>query len=444
MPADAALVQCFDRVLLFRGETMAPLEWDGGITSEFEPIAQTASGSGTQTIPNAPFGVAMANRLFVPRRIGERLDCIAVSDPLDYTRYVAQIQEFRINFGTSDDITALVPYGKSSLVVFKQSSVAYLTGVVDDLANIAAGEATRAVGCVARHAVSEVGNRLWFLGQGGVFELQPTGSDEEKFAVSEQPVSWPLRPFFARVNWREAAIACSAVDDERYYLALPIDGATRNNAVAIYNFITRRWEGYHTFAATVDLRVWVPADWLGRRRLWVIDRTGRALIYGEHLDGDWFGSTSTAIATSLTTRGYLRAPARRRFTGWQVQAATWRGSLTVTTATDGVNETATGFSALTASRTAFLAGETESYTLTNASDNHDAPYREDYAVIGSDNLQPRSGAKVELHAERTFRGPLRGRGHSLAVTVANSTGSVRLLGISAEAAENDRATRNYP
>jgi hypothetical protein len=442
-PADVTLVQCFDQVLLFRGEDQVPLRWNGDTGSSFEEIAQTVSGTGTQVIPNASFATAMANRLFVPRRIGDRLDCIAVSDALDYTRYVAQLQTFRINFGTSDDIVQLAPYGASSLVVFKGGSVAYLVNVTGDLSLVAAGEATREVGLVARNAVSQVGGKLWFLGQGGVWELVRTGSDEERFTVAERPVSWPMQPFFSRVNWSAAAIACSAIDDERYYLAVPIDSATRNNAVVVYNFVTGAWEGYHTFAPTVDLRWWIKARYLGQRRMWVIDRTGRAYVYNEYLGADYVATTANAIADSLTTRGYHRAAARRRFLRWQVQVATWRPTTRITLATDGINETVTAIAAYTTTRTTFLAGNTAAYALTNSADNHDAAWRDDYSFDTGDALVPRSGATPELHAGRTLRGAARQRGHYLTVTIANTAGSCRVTGVAIEAAEAQRATNYY-
>lgn len=441
--ADVTLVQCFDRVLMFRGENLTPLEWDGNTASEFVAIAQTGSGSGTEAIPNASFAVAMANRLFVPRRIGNRLDCIAVSDSLDYTRYVAQLATFRINFGTSDDMVQLKPYGSSTLIVFKAASVAYLTGVKGDLSSVAAGEASREVGLVARNAVTQVGSEVWFLGPRGVCRILPTGTDEDRFIVADQPVSWPMQPFFDRVNWGAASIACSAIDDERYYLAVPLDSATRNNAVVVYNFITKVWEGYHTFSPTVDLRYWIKTSFQGQRTMFVLDRTGRTVLYGKQLGSDDFADAQAAIADTMTSRGYHRSSSRRRFLRWQAQVATWRPTLTVSTATDGVNETRTALNGFTTSRTAFSAGETSTYDLTNSADNHDAAYREDYSILPSDNLIPRSGATPELHAGRTYRGTTQQHGHYLTVTIANSTGSCRVTGAAVEAADSQRGTRIY-
>lgn len=442
MPTDeVALVQAFDKVLLFRGESLPPLEWDGDLDNGFEAIAQTASGTGTAVIPPAPFAVAMANRLFVPYSIGARRDTIGISDPLDYTRYDPNSAQ-RINFGTSDDIIALAPYGQSVLLVLKGASVAYLENVYGDLADIRSSEITRTTGLIARHAVSQIGSSIWFLGDGGVWQINPVaGTSGVRLELAPQPVSWPLKPFFDQVNWSAASIACSAVDDERYYLAVPWQGSTRNNAVAVYNFVTQAWEGYHTFAATVDLRAFITARYLGRPRLWVIDRTGKTAIYAENLGSDYWGTTDYAIADSLTTRGYHRSPERRRFLRAQVQIATWAPNVTITAATDGVNETTTLISGLTTSRTRFVAGTSRTFTLTNSGDNHDTAYREDYSVQPGDSIQTQSGWTPELHAGSTRRVPLRSRGHYCTLTIATSAGSCRVTGAAVDAADADRDSR---
>jgi hypothetical protein len=74
-----------------------------------------------------------------------------------------------------------------------------------------------------------------------------------------------------RIHWTAAAGAAAAVWDDRYFLAVPVDGSTVNNAVLVFDLASKSWAPIHTFAAGVQLDRLFVRTWLGRDRLFASD-----------------------------------------------------------------------------------------------------------------------------------------------------------------------------
>lgn len=441
LQGDVALRQAFDRVILLRGREENPLEWNGSSGNGFGPVEQSDSGTGTDPIPPSVDAAHMANRLFLPYPTGDRLDGVLVSDALDYTRYVPLLAQFRVNFGTSDDIRRLLPYGQSILLVMKERSLAYLRNVYGDMSDVVAAEITREVGLMAPYAVVQLGAAVWFLGRGGVYRFVP--GDQDKLELEAATLSAAMQPFFATVNWRAANDAILAADEERIYVVVPYGPTTTdNNAMAIYNHVTERWEGYHLYPEGTDCVRLIETTYLGRRRLWWIDRSGRVGVLGIDLAEDWWGGSHLPIADELVTRGYHSGAERKRFSRVSVGLATWAANVTIEALPDGPSEVVTLAQDLEGSRTAYRVLR-PAYELDNSNDDHDLPYREDYAVQVGDEIEPQSGVTLELHAEQLWRQRVRARGNSLQVRIASAGGSCTVQRVAVEAEETDRATRSY-
>jgi hypothetical protein len=56
------------------------------------------------------------------------------------------------------------------------------------------------------------------------------------------PLSEPIAATIQRINKDYADKAVAAYFDNRYYLAVPLDASTTNNAILIYNFLNQGWE----------------------------------------------------------------------------------------------------------------------------------------------------------------------------------------------------------
>ena len=440
-----SMVQAFDQVLLFWGETNSVLQWDGTPGGAFEVVPQSGSGTGTLPIPGSVFAATFANRLFVPYTQGQRMDSILVSDILDYTRYVPQINQFRINFGTSDDIIGITPFGLTTLVIFKTASISYLRNVSGDLSSVVAAQLTKEVGLVATKAVAQIGSYLWFLGNNGVYRMTVTLGDD-KIVLDPIPVSYIMQPFFNGVNWRSISSATMAVDQERLYICLPWGGSTvtKNNAVAVYNHITAQWEGYDTFAPDINCNSLLPLAYLGKRETWWVDASGRIGIFNKGLGEDFWAATNYAISDQLTTRAYYSIGTdRRAFSRIGVQLATFNPSFSVSTLTDDTDDTISVVASEVPSRTAYSMFGVAAYVLTNAGNDHDNAYRGDYRVLPSDSFQPRSGAQVELPSRILFRGLARSHGQYLQIDVQNTLGYCSVVSASVDAADADRETHQF-
>jgi hypothetical protein len=61
------------------------------------------------------------------------------------------------------------------------------------------------------------------------------------------PLSAPIDPYIQTINFAAINKAWAAYHNNRYYLAIPVNGSTRNNAMIVYNFINSAWESYDTF-----------------------------------------------------------------------------------------------------------------------------------------------------------------------------------------------------
>lgn len=441
LTGDIFLVQAFDVVLLFRGETATVLQWNGSANGNFAEVTKTASGTGTLVIPGGVFATSFANRLFVPYTLGQRRDSILVSDILDYTRYVPQINQFRINFGTSDDIKAITPFGLTTLIIFKGTSISYLRNVYGDLSTVYAAELTREVGLVAQKAVAQIGSFLWFLGNNGVYRMTVTLGDD-KIVLDPIMKSYAMQPFFNQVNWKNASSALMAVDTERLYIVVPWgSGATTNNTIAVYNHITEQWEGYDTFQPSVDCQGILRLSYLGKHELWWIDSGGRILILNKGFGEDFWNSTHYGINDEIRTRAYYSSSSERRaFTRFGAVISSWSPTYTVTTYTDVESELQIQRTAIVPSRTRYSIFGKADYVLTNANDDHDDPFRGDYRVLPTDNFQVKSGALLEEESQNIIRGQVMSHGQYIQIGITNTNGSLALLGASIDAHEADRQT----
>ena len=250
---DVTFVQCFNVVIMFRGEDLEPLKLsriDDGFVSITQEETDTEIeenedreivDDGTDQIPNANSGLFFSNRLLIPHS----RDLVAASDFLNYTRYQPVLSNFRINSGSDDKLVALWKFDQTTLLCFKESSVYAVRNIVGNLSDCYLDELTRSMGLVGSKAVTTVGKDVWFLSdQRGIVSLQLHESG--KLQGQDIPASDAIQPLIDRINWDYAHKAVAAYWGNRAYWALPIDGAKENNIVAVYDFRNGAWSGYDT------------------------------------------------------------------------------------------------------------------------------------------------------------------------------------------------------
>jgi len=388
--APVEFVQAMGDMILFRGPDLPQLRMTS-VEEGFTAVQQqtnVVSGPGTEnpwdgtySIPWAATALFLQNRLLIPY---ER-DLVAISDYLNYTRYQPQVAVFRINQGSPDALVALAKFNDTTVVCLKSDSIYVVTGVSGDLSTAALDEITRAYGCKARRSIVAVGTDLWFLADGrGVASIQQTSTN--KLQAVDLPVSEAIQPTIGRINWRCAGNACAAYWDNRYYLSVPLDDSTKNNAVLVYDFLNRAWAGYDDATATYPLRVvaWLVHTYAGARRLFAVTDDGYLNLWEEGT-ADMLSAGSVIaevpIQMEVRSRGYaVGIRDRKRWKEARADLNTWAPRYSLTAIVDGCQQIALRTNR-TRSRTLYdKPFNRMPWNATNANDDHAVNDRGDYSL----------------------------------------------------------------
>ena len=460
---DVTFVQAFNVVLIFQGEDVTPLSMDSFATG-FAAITQTGSDTdidendsdGTETIPNAANALFSGNRVWIPH---DR-DKVAVSDYLNYTRYAPILSTLRINQGSEDKLVALHKFDENTVIAFKEASIYALRNTYGNLADTTLDELSRSYGCIAAKSVVTVGRDIWFLDRSGVRSLGVTESG--KMQGVDKPVSDAIQPLIDRINWPSATKAVAAYHNNRFFLAVPVDGATENNMILVYDFQTNTWAGHDEGAAIggtlttasdgtastyYGVKDFAKITYAGAKRLFYVSTKGTINLYDDYTYGGMYdqtvettvgsnlGKVSQAnISDKLVTRGFTGGVTfPKNWREVRCETATSNPQFTVTTAYDGVEETDTLATDKTFSRTTYDRpfGKAD-YVESNTGNDYLTKFRQDYSwdcdtgILGSNldtGIDP-DKKQTHLNNYRLF-----GNGRFMTVTISNSRGRMEVANV---------------
>jgi len=165
------------------------------------------------------------------------LDEVIISDILDSDTYDQIYGQYRFNAGTADFNVALHSFSDDKLLVFNRNSVHLVGGAgVNSTVQLITNE----VGCVARQSIVQVGNNILFLSDNGVYGAN--FQDLYNLRGNETPLSSSINPTIGRINRSVWDKSVAVYFDNRYYIAVPLDGSQVNNAILIFNFLNKQWE----------------------------------------------------------------------------------------------------------------------------------------------------------------------------------------------------------
>ena len=453
-----------------------PVAFVGGQEASDIGIAENDS-DGTEEIPNADTGIYFQNRLLIPHH----RDLVAVSDYLNYTRYQPVMSNFRINQGSEDKLVALVKFDQSTVICFKEHSVYAVRNIYGNLSDTFLDELTRTSGLIGKKAVTTVGKDIWYLSdQRGVVSLSV--SESGKLQGLDIPISEPIQPLIDRINWKAATGAVAAYHQSRYYLAVPIDGAEKNNAVFVYDFKNQAWSGYDqsdqigkagscstaayknertcvlgsgTWTAETGILDMFTFSYLGAERLFFLTTDGFLSMYDDSMysgDVDEGVNTSitvdrnithTNISTELISRGYsFGSTDFKTFSQADFQLATngvvGATGITLTAQFDGVSETQSVLTNedgttkyINFSRTKYdKPFDKADFVESNAGDDYMTKYRQDYSTVLSTALDPNTtGFDPDIKQESTQKARFNGRGRFVQFKVTNDLGLCEVKGI---------------
>jgi hypothetical protein len=417
--ADVELLQCFDKVIMFR-EGQAALEWNGSLTGSpaftavdsgvyTQPVYFDAAGNasitdGIVTITANSHGLSVGNTVYVIDRASSELqegdfpytvsdvptansfkflgqvpdiasdrivvskkissgkgfihmpapgwgyyhqrrlwvpywyepgagsytdrnvrDEIIASDILDSDTYDRIQNQYRITAGVADYVVGLQAFAEDNLLVFNRNSIHLVRGISGSVADTSVQMVTSEVGCVARRSILQIGNQVLFLSDNGVYAA--AFGDLYNLRGAGVPLSEPIAATIQRINKDYANKAVAAYFDNRYYLAVPLDASTVNNAILIYNFLNGGWESLDMTGQTGwSISNFVVAENSGFASLYTISPSGSIHKVDGREDGNdrlsLFAGVPAAIykiGSGVTTRQYSYGTMdRKKFNSYEL------------------------------------------------------------------------------------------------------------------------------
>jgi hypothetical protein len=376
-----------------------------GLTLTSTPILtrQVSVGLGFTHMPAPPYAIYHQRRLVMPFKytvndaensytLTGNADEIIASDILDSDTYDQIYAQYRFNAGTADFNVGLHSFANDTLIVFNRNSIHEVRGMID-LKNASSRLITDEVGLVARQSVVQVGSSVIFLSDNGVYNLQFL--DEYNLRGGEVPMSEAINATMKRINQNAWEKSVAVYFDNRYFLAVPLDGNSKNNAILVYSFINKQWESVDTVDNTEwDVENLIVAGRGDERGVYAVNALGgvHRLDYREdgldrvvaEIGGD---DITYDIKSSMTTRQYTLGTMERK--KWKefdlhVQSSDdYRSDLTITAETENPDAnlelgTLSSFNSQKIQESVTLSGFSDSgangtYTFTEELDSAGAP-----------------------------------------------------------------------
>lgn len=220
-------------------------------------------------------------------------DEIIASDILDQNTYDQIENQFRIASGSADYLVALQPFAEDNLIAFTRNSIHLISGVGADLGNAVVREITREVGCCARKSIAQVGSKIMFLSDNGVYGIE--FDQLYNLRGVSVPLSEAINPTINNIDPLYIDNAVGIYHDNRYYLAYTPKGSTENNTMIVYNFLNDGWESIDSIRyAGWNVKSFIRAGAGGLNSLYVVNELG-----GIHL----LESGTSAVDTLALTVG---------------------------------------------------------------------------------------------------------------------------------------------
>jgi hypothetical protein len=377
-------------------------------------------GLGFSHMPAPPFATYHQRRLVMPYRFEVNdtvdsftsrgiLDEVIASDILDTDTYDRIYAQYRFNAGTADYVVGLHSFAEDSLLVFNRNSI----HLVQNTINLEAASTrllTNEVGCVARKSIKQVGNQVIFLSDNGVYGTQFL--DEYNLRGTETPLSEPINETIKRINKEAWEQSVAVYFDNRYYIAVPLDGATENNAILVYNFLNQQWESVDTVADDnyYSTNLLVLGDG-NNRGVYAINDVGGVHRLDNRIDG--VDRVITQIGGSQLQPNIDASITTRQYTLGSMERKKWKEyELHIQSSDDNTSDLS-------------IHAETE---------NPDA-----IASLG--DLSELNGSALAIGEDVSIRGRIGNRrGYGIQLTLNNTTGRPRIRAIEVDGSATFRST----
>jgi hypothetical protein len=249
---DVEMLQAKDLMFIFQsGKNCHTMSTAEAITDEGDTNTDPPQGTTAEYMPN--------NRLFVSgvATVASR-DFVYFSDALDPQTFNRSTNVFKVRSGGGGAVKKIKRWRQNELVIYKEDSIYVLadTNGANPLTdwNLFCFHPT--IGCKAPRSVVSLGDEHIFLANDGVRYLSRTQFDEVRNGVISDNIS----DIIARINRDQLSKACAAYYDNKYILAVPLDSATENNYVLIWDSIAaKNVENPSDGWTVIPLNTWRPS-----------------------------------------------------------------------------------------------------------------------------------------------------------------------------------------
>lgn len=193
---------------------------------------------------------------------------------------------FEVRTNDADFVTCVKAYS-TKLYIFKQNSFHVLLG--DNPLNFFLQEISLIYGCLNNYCAVTYNDSLLFLDRKGIMGFN--GS-------APQCISDPVQPYFDRMNYNVAIQTARMVHDKlrnQILIAIPIDGATQNNIVIVFDYLANAWTTHQGYTPSVFA---VIKGYNNTKNVFEGSVSGRVNWFGP----SFFADNGRGITTYLKTR----------------------------------------------------------------------------------------------------------------------------------------------
>ena len=201
----------------------------------------TATATASPPPQNLRLLINTENRLFGVGD-GDTRNTLYASDILDPAVWDSA-NSIVVNGDDGDQITAIVPYYKNRIIVFKKRRV-FQVDIPNDATTAAdwvVSIISNNTGCVASGTAVQVSSDILFLSDNGIRSLVRSVADD--FSSVGVPISEIVKDVIQSINTDSIRISTAIYYDNRYFLAVPTGSSNVNDTLIVYNTVLGAFEG---------------------------------------------------------------------------------------------------------------------------------------------------------------------------------------------------------
>ncbi len=237
--------------------------------------------------PRGVDGIFWLQRLWIADEAGV-IHASSVGDPTSFD----SSRQYKVD-GTRNNLRRIFNFLNNGILVFNSDNIWVVD--VDPISLFSSFDATsifavnHELGAISAESVVQAGKDWFFLSRHGIHRLSKTEQDRPLGLIV--PISDSIEQTIDRINWIQAHKSAAVVWQNLYMIAVPLDSATENSHVLVYDIREDSWSIFDTW----DPRVFLKSDISGFERIYFGNSSSSGKVYeafsGNTDDGSDINST---------------------------------------------------------------------------------------------------------------------------------------------------------